>query len=134
MLQITETNYTTNLHLQGHLYQHNKCKLPCTQKIPKRNSVVLCNTTNYKDNKICKLFLHKLQRPQEFLLQENHTTNSCKQKIPNTFLHSDVIPSKNSKKNHIVPNQKSITQQKNPIMPLRCYSNTKVFLILPKTT
>ena len=98
MLQITETNYTTNLHLQRHLYQHNKCKLPCTQKTPKRNSVVLCNTTNYKDNKICKLSFHKLQRPQEFLLQENHITNSCKQKIPNTFLHSDVIPSKNSKK------------------------------------
>ena len=89
--------------------------------------------------------LQRQQNMQTFLAQITETTRiSLTRKPHNKFLqteNSQYIPpfrcytQQKQQKNHIVPNQKSITQQKNPIMPLRCYSNTKVFfLILPKTT
>ena len=38
--------------------------------------------------------------------------NSCKQKIPNTFLHLDVIPSKNRKKLHSAKSKITYTTKK----------------------
>ena len=73
------------------------------------------------------------------------TWTSITRKPHNKFLqieNSQYIPpfkcytQQKQQKNPIVPNQKSRTShnKKNPIVPFRCYSNTKVFLILPKTT
>ena len=135
MLQITETNYTTNLHLQRHLYQHNKCKLPCTQKIPKRKSVVLCNTTNFRDNKTCKLPCTNYRNHKNFYYKKTTQQIPANRKFP---IHSSIqmlYPAKTAKKSHSAKSKITyLTQQKNPIVPFRCYSNTKVFLILPKTT
>ena len=88
--------------------------------------------------------LQRQQNMQTFPAQITETARiSIIRKPHNKFLqieNSQYIPpfrcytQQKQQKTHIVPNQKSRTQPKKKKKPFKCYSNTNVFLILPKTT